>query len=515
MDNVIEISTLDDLGSSYTDSRGSSDISSGKFGDDISLLMNDKKDVSNSSNNSNDGLDLSDLNQLESELNEINESSSGGGSNKSLFSDTIPEVHINTDDMGDKDTSSSSHSTHSAPPSVRFSDPDSNNQDANTSTWDGYKKFTDIPTNSGSNLNAKPMQSKEDVLREKFQMLRKLETLEHKGVQLSKKYSMESSLMEMKGEYETVVDEKARQNSIKFQGNMLMTCINGIEFLNNRFDPFDVKLDGWSEQLAENVDDYDEVFSELYDKYKSKASMSPELRLLFQLGGSAAMLHMTNTMFKSAMPGMDDVLRQNPDLAKQFQKAAVDSMSGSAPGFSNFMGNMSSEEPAPTRGTGPPPTMATQGDYAVPVPTSRPGNMNTNFNSRPDLARSMNASDGINISENFSPATAGERSSRHQDSMSSRAEMRGPSDIDSILSNLKTKRVGSPGATGATSQTGQNGQSSSPRPPSSEHETNRSVNESSTISISDLKEMQSTSASAPKSSRRRRVSDKNTVSLDI
>ena len=30
--------------------------------------------------------------------------------------------------------------------------------------------------------------------------------------------------------------------------------------------------------------------------------------------GSAAMVHMTNTMFKSSMPGMDDILKQNPDL---------------------------------------------------------------------------------------------------------------------------------------------------------------------------------------------------------
>ena len=39
-------------------------------------------------------------------------------------------------------------------------------------------------------------------------------------------------------------------------------------------------------------------------------------------------------------------------------------------------------------------------------------------------------------------------------------------------------------------------------------------NESSTISIQDLKDLQST-ANVPKKSRRRRTSDKNTVSLDI
>ena len=72
-----------------------------------------------------------------------------------------------------------------------------------------------------------------------------------------------------------------------------------------------------------NVEDYDEIFAELHEKYKSKAKMAPELKLLFQLGGSAIMIHMTNTMFKSSMPGMDDIMRQNPELMQQFTQAAV------------------------------------------------------------------------------------------------------------------------------------------------------------------------------------------------
>ena len=109
------------------------------------------------------------------------------------------------------------------------------------------------------------------------------------------------------------------QNSIKFQSNILMTIVNGIEYLNQKFDPFDVNLEGWGEQVQENITDYDDIFAELHDKWKSKANISPELKLLFQLGGSAVMVHMTNSMFKSSLPGVDDILRQNPDLMRQFQ----------------------------------------------------------------------------------------------------------------------------------------------------------------------------------------------------
>ena len=116
-----------------------------------------------------------------------------------------------------------------------------------------------------------------------FKFLRKLEALEKKGVELTKKYNMESDLAEMQGEYEMIMEEKTKQNSVKFQGNMMMAVINGIEFLNNRFDPFDIKLDGWGEQLNENINDYDEIFGELHEKYKSKTKIAPELKYLYPI----------------------------------------------------------------------------------------------------------------------------------------------------------------------------------------------------------------------------------------
>jgi len=185
--------------------------------------------------------------------------------------------------------------------------------------------------------------TKEELLKEKFIYLRKLEALDAKGVTLSKRYSMESSLDEMRGEYEFIVAEKERKNSIQFQGKILTTLITGIEFLNSKFDPFDIKLDGWSEQIHENIEDYDEIFAELHEKYKSKAKMAPELKVLFQLATSGMMIHMTNTMFKSSIPGMDEVMRQNPDLMNQFTKAAVSSMENTSPGLGSFMNEFRKE----------------------------------------------------------------------------------------------------------------------------------------------------------------------------
>jgi hypothetical protein len=410
MDDIIEISELD----WNTPTQKSSN-----FGSGIELLMNDK--AKEGSKKMSSDINLDDLNNLENELNNLSEDTTYTSTKSNFFSG------ISSSDEHTNDKQSPSPGSGS----VRFGGLDENSQ-----TWDGYGKFNNIPLNPDTPaVPTQPQISKEEMLREKFKILRKLEALEKKGVEFSRKYTMESSLAEMQGEYETIVDEKNKKNSMKFQGNMLMAIINGIEFLNNRFDPFDIKLDGWSEQVNENIQDYDDIFGELFEKYKSRATMAPELKLLFQLGGSGMMIHMTNTMFKSAMPGMDDILRQNPDLMRQFQTAAVNSMGQSSPGLSGFMGGMMNGNDAP-----PPPPMATQGPRAVPPPTGRPGN-NNYMNGGGGGGGGGN--DGIHFRETPRPInTSLEQDRRYTPSV--RPEMKGPSDISEILSGLKTKTISIP-----------------------------------------------------------------------
>ena len=475
MDDIIELSEIDITPNTPTNTS--------KSGGGLELLMNNKvKENTNKSSNSD--IELDDLNNLEQELND-------------LVDDTEP---ANPSYNSKSNFFDNNYSDEPAKMNVQFSEPPADNisigkstsetGDSNSKTWDGYGKFNDTPVNPDI-MKEKPM-SKEELLREKFKYLRKLEALEKKGVELSKKYTMESPLQEMQGEYETIMDEKEKSNSIKFQGNMLMACINGIEFLNGKFDPFDIKLDGWSEQINENLNDYDEIFGELHEKYKSKATMAPELKLLFQLGGSAMMVHMTNTMFKSAMPSMDDVLRQNPDLMRSFQSAAVNTMGQSNPGLGGFMSNMMNDN-LPNSFQGPPPPMQTQGPNAQAPPANRGGNNNSGANFSYGV---NNVDDGINLRENNEQINMQDKSRRSVP----RNEMKGPSDITEILSGIKTKTI--------NIQSNDNLGQTSP--------TNDEIApDNSTISISDLKSLQSEGGKMPKKSRRRKQSASNTVSLDI
>ncbi len=447
---------------------------SSNFGSGIELLMNDKNKNEKKTTN----IDIEDISKLEDELNELTSDFNLGNSNikkinnetKNIETKNIETKNIETDD--DIDIGKKTAKIGSLP----------------SKSWDGYTAYNDVPNDD--KIYEKKKLSPEEELREKFKYIKKFEELEKKGVSTTKKYNMDSDLNEMIGEYESIVAEKEKSNSVKFQAKMLMACITGIEFLNNKFDPFDLKLDGWSEQINENIDEYDDIFAELHEKYKSKSKMSPELRLLFQLGGSATMIHMSNTLFKSAMPGMDDIMRQNPELMKQFTSAAVNTMGQNNPGFSGFMNNMftnnnnnnSSSGYTPGFGASDIPPNINNGPPPPATETKLPERSRRvpNIPNRPDIMNARN-NEGISVNNNQANIDDNERIIR--------PEMRGPTlnnnnnnNINSILSGLKTKSI--------------------------------DVNDDnqSTISVDDIKDLKN--MKQPKSKRKQK-SDKNVVSLDI
>ena len=485
----------------------SSTRKSANFGGGIELLMNEKNKGDKKFSSS---IDIEDITNLENELNELSETTNNNTNSNSNFNSSANDnnkVNVSTENtstskeikykqepgsaqkksiFGDLFGGSKSDGSQ-VKPVTKNNDSDNINLGKSTAnmnenkTWDGFGKFNNIPVNLDK-TQQKPELTKEEELKEKFKYLRKLDDLEKKGVSLSKRYNMDSNLNEMIGEYETIIAEKEKSNAIKFQAKMMMACITGLEFLNTKFDPFDIKLEGWGEQINENIDEYDDIFAELHEKYKSKAKMSPELKLLFQLGGSAMMVHMSNTLFKSSMPGMDDIMRQNPELMKQFTQAAVNTMGQSKPGLGGFMNGLFNSGSNPGFGSSMPPNV-NSGPPPPPIETKLPDRSQRmpNIANRPDIMAARGSSMGNN------------EGNPYDEERIKRPEMKGPSNVPqsnqniaSLLSGLKTKQI-------------------------DVNETKN--NEASTISIDDLKDLMG--GKIPTKSKRKQKSDKNIVSLDI
>ncbi len=212
------------------------------------------------------------------------------------------------------------------------------NRESESSSFGGNLFGNDqSATGPSINLSSANRISPEEERKQKIELINKLNRLETKGFSLSKRFTLDNTLEEIKIEFDRLVDAKNLEASLRFQRQCLMGVVTGFEFLNGKFNPFDWQLDGWSESVHENIEDFDEVFEELYDKYKGRGNMPPEAKLMMSLVGSGFMFHMSNSFFRQKMSNMDagDIFRNNPDLAKQFAAAAANQAGA---GFGNFMG---------------------------------------------------------------------------------------------------------------------------------------------------------------------------------
>lgn len=258
--------------------------------------------------------------------------------------------------------------------------------------------FLNNQSSSSPSLSLEQPQSRntEADKKEKMEYLNKLQRLEQKGFPVSRRFTLDNSLSEIKDEFDRLVDARNLEASLRFQRQALMGIVTGLEWANGKFDPFDLKLDGWSESVHENVEDFDEIFEELYDKYKERGKMAPEARLVMALAGSGFMCHVSNTFLRSRMPNVDDILRNNPDIARQVAGAAA---SAAGPGFGNFM------------------NMAMNSGRNPQAQQQAPQQM---FNAPPNAPQSVAATE--------------------PPSQQMRREMKGPSGVDDILKTFEEAR---------------------------------------------------------------------------
>ena len=272
----------------------------------FSSLANNKR--------SNQTVTTEDSSDEDSGTNEIL-SSNSNNSNFDYTSNTN-----NEDDNNNYKSKSKRHSSNTE----EDDDDDDDDDDEDGETNDNE----DMTNDSSSTVSTEQPKQKtyEEIQQEKQKLLFNLERLQKQGYPPSKKYSMASSYDDLNFEYERLKKQRDVEKSIKFSRKILMAFTSGVEFLNNKFDPFDIKLDGWSENMMENVNDYDEVFEELHEKYGDSVKMAPELKLLSMVAGSGFMFHLTNSLFKSASPKLSDILKQNPDIARNISEAAAKNM---------------------------------------------------------------------------------------------------------------------------------------------------------------------------------------------
>lgn len=163
-------------------------------------------------------------------------------------------------------------------------------------------------------FSSAPVYDHEKSRKEKAYALFQLKKLCEKGYNSSKDFSMEDDLSDIQDEVGRIKKEIEIERGIRLARQGLTLISSLIETGNSRFDPIGIDLDGWSESLHANIEDYDEVFEELYEKYHTSISMSPEIKLLLMVTGSAISFHITKKMLGSGMAASDIMTSVNSSL---------------------------------------------------------------------------------------------------------------------------------------------------------------------------------------------------------
>jgi hypothetical protein len=146
------------------------------------------------------------------------------------------------------------------------------------------------------NFNEYTEYNPEEMRRLKFKALADLRFFESRGMPLTRKFTMDDEYDDIVEELKIIKSTFRMDRNIDRSKQILVTATSMIEWANEKYNPFDFYLEGWSRNVDLDKDDYDDIIRELLDKHEDKIEqlMSPEFVFLMMYGGSAAAVHAAN-----------------------------------------------------------------------------------------------------------------------------------------------------------------------------------------------------------------------------
>ena len=229
-----------------------------------------------------------------------NDSKSSITSKKSSYSS---KPRINNISLNSPSYKNYSNETKLSTPEIKSSIPYNNVPVNNNYIPVNNNYIPNIENNTTYSTNLSPQETR----MKKIELLRRLSEIKSKGYSLTKEYDFNSSIDEMEYEYALLRSFADKRNGVKLYKNILLNGISLMEFLNDKYDPFDFKLKGWSEHMSVEVDSFEDIFEELYEKYKGTGKSTPvEIRLILLLLASGAAFHFSKTQLGS-IPGVSSV----------------------------------------------------------------------------------------------------------------------------------------------------------------------------------------------------------------
>lgn len=149
---------------------------------------------------------------------------------------------------------------------------------------------------SGNKVAREKKKRKEELLHEKVEMLTRIINLSKNGFTTTKEWDVKDDIDEIRYECYRMQRESNSKKSIKIMRRVLVTITTLVETGNSYFNPFNLRLDGFSESMMLNLDDYDDCFEQIHHKYSGRSSVGPEMQILFTFMSAAIFHHAGNTI---------------------------------------------------------------------------------------------------------------------------------------------------------------------------------------------------------------------------
>lgn len=132
---------------------------------------------------------------------------------------------------------------------------------------------------------------------EKQEYLLQLRKLKLQGCQLTREYTNNDRLNDIKYEVERQRNYVDTKNSVELMADGLKLGISGIEMANARLGPF-LNLTGWSDACTNDMSRYHHVLERIYRRYwTSGTNLHPVVELGLVLSSSMMMYHFQSKMF--------------------------------------------------------------------------------------------------------------------------------------------------------------------------------------------------------------------------
>lgn len=156
----------------------------------------------------------------------------------------------------------------------------------------------------------------EELMQEKVEMLTRITNLSKNGFSTTKKWTMKDDIDEIRYECYRLQRESNTKKSIKMMRQVLVSITTMVEMGNAYFNPFNLRLDGFSKNMMLSLSDYDDCFDQLHHKYSGRSSVGPEMQIMFTFLSAAVFHHAGNA------------INQKEEPAKKSSSSPMSSMMG-------------------------------------------------------------------------------------------------------------------------------------------------------------------------------------------